>query len=312
MLALGAGVAATWLVSAIGLARGAACAAAGLGALWAAAVWLLAGPGILVSPLMASAGAIGATGAMAASVLAAERRRADRAGNEKAASQRLMIQTLLSLTEKRDLETGRHSRRIQEYARVLASEVARDPAFAGDLTPERIDLISSLAPLHDIGKVGVPDRLLTKPGPLTPDELHEFRKHPSYGLDVIESAERQAGVRDDATLAVAKDIVYTHHEKWDGSGYPRGLAGRQIPIAGRIVAVVDAYDALRSTRPYHAPVTHEEAARAIVNGRGTQFDPAVVEAFVAAGEMLRRLAEAAQPIRSSSASANRSMSSGAV
>jgi adenylate cyclase len=285
-----AGAVATLLVVAFGLARGLAGSVALLAMLWGGAGWLLSSAGVVLLPLFPGIGLVASIGAMAAAVLVAERKRADRAGSDKAASQRLMIETLLSLTEKRDLETGRHSRRIQEYTRVLARELAMNPAFTSELTPERIELFSSLAPLHDIGKVGVPDRLLTKPGPLTQEELIEFRKHPSYGLDVIETAERQAGVRDDATLAVAKDIVFTHHEKWDGSGYPRGLRGSEIPIVGRIVAVVDAYDALRSRRPYHDPVSHEQASAEIVSRRGTQFDPAVVDAFVCGGETLRQLA----------------------
>ena len=136
-----------------------------------------------------------------------------------------MVQTLLSLTEVRDAETGRHSRRTQQYARLLAEQLATHPDFRDYLTPERIDLLSSLAPLHDIGKVGVPDHILNKPGALTPEELAEMRKHPALGRDVILKAEQQVGVHDDATSRMAKDIVYTHHERWDGTGYPQGLRG---------------------------------------------------------------------------------------
>jgi putative two-component system response regulator len=159
------------------------------------------------------------------------------------------------------------------------------------LTPERINLLSTLAPLHDIGKVGVPDRLLHKPGVLTAEELEEMRKHPTHGRDIILKTEREVGVRDDVTLTVAKDIVYTHHEKWDGSGYPQGLSRAEIPIAGRLVAVVDVYDAARSHRAYHPAMPHGEVVALIVKGRGTQFDPAVVDAFVNVSSAFQQLSE---------------------
>src|SRR5439155_10546449 len=126
--------------------------------------------------------------------------------------------------------------------------------FRDYLTPERVELMSSLAPLHDIGKVGVPDRVLNKPGALTPDELAEIRKHPAHGFEVILQAERRAGAHDDAILAMAKEIVYTHHEKWDGTGYPHGLAAEQIPIPGRVMALVDVYDALITRCVYRPPI----------------------------------------------------------
>jgi HD-GYP domain-containing protein (c-di-GMP phosphodiesterase class II) len=158
--------------------------------------------------------------------------------------------------------------------------LSKHPSFREYLTEERIELLSSLAPLHDIGKVGVPDHLLNKPGLLTPDEYEEMKKHPVYGLDVINNAQRDVGVRDDEILLMAKDIVYTHHEWWDGQGYPRGLKGTAIPVAGRLVAVVDVYDAMTARRLYREPVVREEAVRLIVGARGTHFDPDVVDAFV--------------------------------
>jgi putative two-component system response regulator len=154
------------------------------------------------------------------------------------------------------------------------------------LTPERIVLLSTLAPLHDIGKVGISDRILQKPGPLTSDEFAEMRRHPVYGRNVIINAERAAGVRDDVTLAVAKDIVYSHHERWDGSGYPEGLSGQAIPIAGRIIAIVDLYDALLSSRPYHQARPHAAAIAFIAERRGTHFDPDVVDACLRVADKL--------------------------
>jgi len=171
---------------------------------------------------------------------------------------------------------------------LLAEQLATHPRFRDYLTPERIDLLSSLAPLHDIGKVGVPDRLLNKPGALTDEEFAEMRKHPSYGRDVILKAEREVGASGDAILAMAKDIVYTHHEKWDGSGYPQGLRGTEIPIPGRVIALVDVYDALLARRVYRQPIPHAEAVAVIRSGSGTHFNPAVVEAFLAVASALER------------------------
>jgi response regulator RpfG family c-di-GMP phosphodiesterase len=228
--------------------------------------------------------------------LTQERGRAEREAHDKILAQRLMVQSLLSLTEVRDAETGKHSRRTQRYARLLADQLSAHPRYHSFLTPENIELLSSLAPLHDIGKVGVPDQLLNKPGKLTGEEYREMRRHPTYGLDVIKNAERQVGASDDEILMMAKDIVYTHHEWWDGSGYPQGLKGDQIPIAGRLMALVDVYDALISNRIYRQALPHDKAVEFIKSGSGTQFDPAVVEAFErVAIAMNRAAADAAEP-----------------
>src|SRR5205823_9221863 len=187
--------------------------------LWIGSVWVLSTRGSFVSPMFPTIGIVAALALMTFAKFTIERRRAETAGRQRTEAQRLMVQSLLSLTETRDAETGRHSRRTQLYARILAQELSAHPDYRDYLTPERIDLLSSLAPLHDIGKVGIPDHILNKPGALTPDEAAEMRKHPVYGYDVILKAEGRVGVRDDAILAVAKDIVYTHHERWDGTGY---------------------------------------------------------------------------------------------
>jgi len=279
-ITLGLGIVVLLLVRRIGLAWGAAIAAALVAGVWGLALTRLSAAGGLLSPLYPTLGLAGTLATITAASFTIERKRADRAGAEKDTSERLMVQTLLSLTEVRDAETGRHSRRTQHYARVLAEELARHDDYRGYLTRERIDLLSALAPLHDIGKVGIPDRLLKKPGPLTPDELAEMRRHPEYGRDVILNAEKAVGVHDDLTLAMAKDIVYTHHEKWDGTGYPQGLRGASIPIPGRVMAVVDVYDAANTRRLYGPAMSLDETIRLIVGGRGTHFDPAVVEAFV--------------------------------
>ncbi len=221
-LALGVGLAI--VVTTAGVTAGVVAAAlAVIGLCWSS-VSLLSSTGLFMSPLLPVLSVISAQAAMTFAKFTVERRRADTAGREKTTAQRLMIQTLLSLTEVRDAETGRHSRRTQAYARLLAEQLARHPDFRDYLTPERIDLLSSLAPLHDIGKVGIPDHILNKPGALTSDELAEMRKHPTLGREVILKAEQRVDVRDDATLAMAKEIVYTHHERWDGTGTHKGYA----------------------------------------------------------------------------------------
>jgi len=274
-----------------GLIWGAIVSMSFLVAAWTGSRSLLATDGAYFSPLYPSLSILASMAAMTIAGFGVERRRAEVAGVEKAKSHRLMVQTLLSLTGIRDLETGKHSKRTQKYALVIAEELSKHPKFKDYLTPERVELLASLAPLHDIGKVGVPDRVLNKPGHLTPEELQEMRHHPRYGRDVLENAERAAGVRDDVALSVAKDIVYTHHEWWDGSGYPQGLRGEAIPIPGRVMAVVDVYDAMITRKLYQTPMTNEAAVAHIVQSRGTHFDPAVVDAFVKVAPTLHLLSQ---------------------
>jgi response regulator RpfG family c-di-GMP phosphodiesterase len=265
-------------------------------------VSLVSTSGVFLSPLYATGGVVFALSSMTVARVAAERRRADTAtakvasavqraemaGQEAQNAQRLMVETLLSLTETRDTTTGEHSRRTSRLTRQLAEALASNPAFSAYLTPHRIDLLANLAPLHDIGKVGVPDAVLNKPGPLTPDERVEMQRHPGYGLEVILRAEREAGITDDAILAMAKEIVYTHHEKWDGKGYPQGLRGTDIPVPGRVMAVVDVYDACTGPRVYQRSLTHAETIDLIVKGKGNHFDPHVVDAFLTVAESIHR------------------------
>jgi HD-GYP domain-containing protein (c-di-GMP phosphodiesterase class II) len=277
---LALGIAVSLVVARTGLLWGTLSGAGGLAALWCGVVWLLSSSGVFLSPLFATVGLMSGLGFMTLAKLTVERRRAESAGHEKTTAQRLMVQTLLSLVEVKDLETGRHSRRTQQYTKVLAEQLSTHPTFHDYLTPETIALLSSLAPLHDIGKVGVPDHILNKPGALSVEELSEMRKHPVHGRDVILKAEQQVGVRDDAILAMAKDIVYTHHERWDGTGYPQGLCGAEIPVAGRLMALVDVYDAAVTRNVYRRPMSHANVVDFIVAGKGTHFDPAVVDAFI--------------------------------
>jgi HD-GYP domain-containing protein (c-di-GMP phosphodiesterase class II) len=286
---LGLGIFAALLVGRLGLVWGGVGLALCLAGVWGGAVWVMSATGAFLSPVFPTLGLIAAFGTMSVARFTLERRRADQAGHDKVISQRLMVQSLLSLTEVRDAETGSHSRRTEAYTRVIAGQLATNPAFHDYLTAERIDLLASLAPLHDIGKVGVPDQLLHKPGALTPEEMAEMQKHPTHGRDVILHAEHDVGQSDDVILAMAKDIVYTHHEKWDGTGYPQGLRGGQIPVVGRLIAIVDVYDAITTHRVYRAPMSHDEAVAFIVARRGTHFDPAVVDAFLEVSRSMGRL-----------------------
>ena len=293
VLAIGISLAA--LITSAGVVAGLTGGAIGVIGLWWGASWLLASNRVFVSPLFSTMAILGCIAVTTLAKFTVERGRANTESRQKAAAQRLMVQTLLSLTEVRDAETGRHSRRTQQYARLLAEPLADHPAYSGYLTHERIDLLASLAPLHDIGKVGIPDRVLNKPGALTAEEQVEMRRHPELGRQVILKAEARVDIRDDATLQLAKDIVYTHHERWDGTGYPQGLHSTEIPVAGRIMALVDVYDAVRARSLYKKCMSHEDAVALIVGGKGTHFDPAVVDAFLRVSSSFEAVSNEALP-----------------
>lgn len=186
---------------------------------------------------------------------------------------------MASLAETRDADTGNHIRRTQRYVRALAWKLCTRPQFAAELTPHNIGLLYKSAPLHDIGKVGVPDRILLKPGKLNADEFEIMKTHTTLGRDAILNAEKEMGVHVEF-LTFAKEIAYSHQEKWDGSGYPQGLRGTQIPISARLMAVADVYDALISRRVYKEPMPHEQAVAIIEQTSGKHFDPDVVDAFL--------------------------------
>ena len=192
--------------------------------------------------------------------------------------QNITIRSLGHLAETRDPETGNHLRRTQKYMQLLCDELRANPRFAAFLTDENIDLLVRSAPLHDIGKVGIPDQILLKQGKLTAGEWAVMKTHSDIGSFAIEQAEADAE-RPVAFLQCAKLIIRHHHEKWDGSGYPDGLAGDAIPIPARLMALADVFDALISRRPYKEPFTLETATQLILEGRGIHFDPDVVDAF---------------------------------
>lgn len=190
----------------------------------------------------------------------------------------MAIFALAKLSESRDPETGHHLERVQCYSRLLTQALMKTPKFRDQIDPEYVRLIYQTSPLHDIGKVAIPDAVLRKPGRLTAEEYAVMKQHALAGAQTLEAAlERFPEVR---FLTVARDIAATHHEKWDGSGYPVGLKGEAIPLCGRIVAVADVYDALTSKRVYKEAFTHETARTIIVGESGKHFDPDVVEAFI--------------------------------
>jgi len=189
------------------------------------------------------------------------------------------IQALARLAETRDPETGNHLVRTQGYVRTLAIKLRNHPRFAFFLSERNIELLVKSAPLHDIGKVGIPDYILLKPGKLDPDEWRIMKTHAKLGSDAIEHAE-EVSDRPVAFLVLAKEIAHWHHERWDGSGYPDGLVGDAIPISARLMAVADVFDALISRRTYKEPITFEETRRIISAERGRQFDPDMTDAFI--------------------------------
>jgi putative two-component system response regulator len=198
------------------------------------------------------------------------------------------ITCMASLAETRDPETGKHIQRTQEYVLALAEHLKEHPRFCDYLNPYTIHLLYKTAPLHDIGKVGVPDNILFKPGPLSAGEWELLRKHTGYGYQALRRAEQEMGGSD--FLKMAGEIAHSHHERWNGTGYPLQLAGDAIPISGRLMAIADVYDALISRRPYKEPFPHEKAVKMIRDGSGSQFDPDMVKAFLDIEQQFRKIA----------------------
>jgi putative two-component system response regulator len=189
------------------------------------------------------------------------------------------IFALAKLAESRDPETGAHLERVRGYSKVLAEKLAGTKQKQDQIAPEFVRLIYETSPLHDIGKVGIPDHVLLKPGRLSEREFEIMRAHTIIGAETLAAAMQQ--YPEARFLSMAHDIALTHHERYDGSGYPQGLAGDRIPLAGRIVALADVYDALTSKRVYKQAYPHEVASSVIIEERGRHFDPDVVDAFVA-------------------------------
>ena len=190
----------------------------------------------------------------------------------------LTIFSLAKLAESRDPDTGAHLERIREYCRLLADQLSSEHRFRALIDGDYIQMIYLTSPLHDVGKVGIPDHVLLKPGKLTDDEFDIMKQHTVLGGQTLDATVR--AYPDAPFLQMARDIAWTHHEKYNGQGYPRGLCGTEIPLCGRIVAVADVYDALTTKRVYKEAYSHEMAFSIIRDGRGNHFDPDVVDAFI--------------------------------
>jgi putative two-component system response regulator len=200
-----------------------------------------------------------------------------------------IIMAMASLAETRDNETGNHIRRTQNYVAALARQLKHLPRFSFELTDENIELLYKSAPLHDIGKVGIPDNILLKPGKLTSEEFEIMKLHTNYGRETILSVERYLGESNEF-LRFAREITYSHQEKWDGSGYPENLSGDAIPVSARLMAVADVYDALISRRVYKPAFSHEEAIAIMSKGRGSHFDPDILDVFLKITDEFKQIA----------------------
>jgi putative two-component system response regulator len=205
-------------------------------------------------------------------------------------TQLVSIRALAHLAEIRDPETGNHLLRTQGYVRHLALLLQNHPRFASTLTPHYIDLLARSAPLHDIGKVGIPDNVLLKVGKLNAEEWVIMRTHAKLGSDAIERAEKDIEQPLDF-LVLAKEIAHWHHERWDGSGYPDGLAGERIPLSARLMAVADVFDAMISKRIYKAAMPTDQVCTMMAAERGKHFDPDLIDAFIADFERFAAIAE---------------------
>ncbi|EPR41174.1 metal dependent phosphohydrolase [Desulfovibrio sp. X2] len=197
------------------------------------------------------------------------------------------IHCLACLAEMRDNELGGHFRRTQCAMELVASTMAKMPACADFFRKTTVEMLVKSTPLHDVGKIGVPDHILLKPGRLSAEEFEVMKLHTAYGRESLRRAEE---ILDHASfLGVACEIAYSHHEKWDGGGYPEGLAGEDIPLPGRIMAVIDVYDAIISKRVYKTPIPHSKAVAIIAEERGRHFDPVVADVFLALAEEIRTI-----------------------
>lgn len=203
-------------------------------------------------------------------------------------TQDVTIFSLACLAEMRDNELGGHFKRTQNYVRLLASAAKAKGAYKEYWRQISVSMLHKSAPLHDVGKVGVPDNILLKPGKLTEEEFAIMKLHTVYGRDSLERAESLLQYK--SFLSVAKEIAYSHHERWDGRGYPEGLAGDAIPVSGRIMAVADVYDALISKRVYKDPLPHSTAVQIVLEGSGNHFDPVLCELFERHQEEIRAIA----------------------
>ncbi len=203
-------------------------------------------------------------------------------------AQMAMIFALAKLSESRDDDTGGHLERVQMFCRILATQLAEATSYGEIIDGRYIENIFQTSPLHDVGKVSIPDAILLKSGQLTGEEFEFMKRHTVVGAETLETVRRH--YPKNMFIAMGIEVARSHHERWDGGGYPDGLAGEMIPLSARIMAVADVYDALRSRRSYKPALPHEESLGIITRGRGTQFDPDVVDAFVKISDVMEKYA----------------------
>ncbi len=197
---------------------------------------------------------------------------------------------MASLAGVRGSDTGNHILRVQNYVRILAQRLQAHPRFAATLTEPYIRVLFQSAPLHDMGTIGIPDRILLKPSSLTSAEFAIVKTHPTLARDVIEYAEKTLG-HQASLLRILKELAFSHHERWDGSGYPQGLSEEQIPVSARLLAIADVYDALISDRVYRAGLPHDQAVAIIFQGRASHFDPDMVDTFIEIQDEFQAIAQ---------------------
>lgn len=197
---------------------------------------------------------------------------------------------IVTLLGSRSADTAKHILRTRYYVEALAKRFHAHPRFAAFLTERYISILSESVLMHDIGTIGIPDRILLKPSHLTPEEFEIIKTHTTLARDAIEQAEQALGCRAE-WLQTIKELAYSHHERWDGSGYPQGLSGEQIPLSARLLAIADVYDALTSERVYRAGLPHDQAVAIIFQGRASQFDPDMVDAFIEIQDEFHAIAE---------------------
>lgn len=289
LLVMVLGLLSTWLLCRARALLSLLILTASLALLAMGTVHLFQGPGLFVSPSFPAITLISNFSWLTFLKFRREERTLRQRSEELLLTQDATIASMAALVEQRDTETGGHIERTRDYVKMLAEELRQKKEYAAYLDDLTIDNLHKSTPLHDIGKVGVPDHILCKKGALTKEEFEEMKNHTVYGYRVIRTAMEKLG--ENSFLKVAGEIALTHHEKWDGSGYPHGLCEDAIPLPGRLMALADVYDALISQRVYKDAFTHERAAEIIREGRGSHFDPAVVDAFLSIEEKFCRTAE---------------------
>ncbi len=257
--------------------------------IWFAAEWIFATSGLFIQPLWLLVTLAGNYTVLTLFKYIYEERKTLRRTLALVKTQNVTIGAMSNLVEHKDAETGAHINRTQHYVLALANHLKAHDQYSEYLDEFTVDLIFKLAPLHDIGKVGIPDSILLKKGKLTFEEFEIMKKHTTYGNDAFKLAEKEFG--ENPFFEIAKEIINCHQEKWDGSGYPNQLKGDKIPVAGRIMAIADVYDALICKRPYKEPMSHQSAIDIMTRGRGTHFDPVMLDAFLEIKDTFMRIAD---------------------